>query len=88
MTVDFAKVVMKDIEGNGVIADVRKQLGNQLYMQGRNIEECELGKKIYFSDGALKISDGDAQVIRQFVAGWSYVARQGIEDMLNNSLED
>lgn len=45
--VNFSKIVIKDIEGRDVQADFQRQLGNQLYMQGRDIEECELGKRIY-----------------------------------------
>ena len=42
MKVNFAKIIIKDIEGRDVQADFQRQLGNQLYMQGRDIEECEL----------------------------------------------
>jgi len=34
--VNFSKIIIKDIEGREVQADFQKQLGNQLYMQGRN----------------------------------------------------
>ena len=44
--VNFKEITIKDINGNDIVADFQKQLGNQLYMQGQNIEECELGKKI------------------------------------------
>ena len=80
--VDFANVTIKDIEGNDVKADFQKQIGNQLYMQGRNIEECELGKKIYFSDGEVEISEKEAEMVKQIIAGYSYVARSAIEAVL------
>ena len=57
--VNFSKIVIKDIEGRDVQADFQKQLGNQLYMQGRDIEECELGKRIYFAQGEVELTDKD-----------------------------
>jgi hypothetical protein len=82
--VDFSKVVLKDIEGRELTADFRQQLGNQLYMQGRNIEECELGKKIYFTpdDEATELDDKEVAIVRKAVQGYSYVARTAIEQAL------
>lgn len=81
--VDFSKVVLKDIEGRELTADFKQQLGNQLYMQGRNIEECELGKKIYFADGEVELSEKECQMVSQAIQGYSYVAREAIREMLN-----
>ena len=44
---------MEDIKGEPMPGDFHEVLGNQLYMQGQNIEECELGKKIYFAEGEM-----------------------------------
>ena len=74
---DFRKIMIPDIEGNEQEADFAKQLGNQLYMQGRDIEECELGKRIYF-DGEVEMSDSECDAVRRITAGYSYVARQAI----------
>ena len=78
MKVNFKEITLKDIEGNDVKADFSKQIGNQLYMQGINIEECELGKKIYF-DGIVEITEKDAEVVKRITAGYSLVAREAIE---------
>lgn len=83
MKVNFSKIIIKDIEGREVQADFQKQLGNQLYMQGRNIEECELGKRIYFAQGEVELSDKEAAIVKQAVAGYSYIARTAIENQLN-----
>ena len=81
MKVNFKEIVIKDIEGNDVKADFSKQIGNQLYMQGINIEDCELGKKIYF-DGEVELTDNDAEVVKRITAGYSLVARTAIESAL------
>ena len=82
--VNFKEITIKDIEGRDVQADFQKQLGNQLYMQGQNIEECELGKKIYFTpdDEATELDDKEVAIVRKAVQGYSYVARTAIEQAL------
>ena len=82
MKVNFSKIVIKDIEGREVQADFHAQIGNQLYMQGHDIEECELGKRIYFADGEVELSDKEATIVRQAVQGYSYVARIAIDAVL------
>lgn len=82
MKVNFSKIIIKDIEGREVEADFQKQLGNQLYMQGRNIEECELGKRIYFAEGDVELTDKEAAIVKQAVQGYSYIARTAIENQI------
>lgn len=79
MKVNFATVRIKDIEGNEQIADFQKQIGNQLYMQGQNIEECELGKRIYFANGEVELTSEECTIVRRITAGYSYVARIAID---------
>lgn len=80
--VNFKQIIIKDIEGREVEADFQKQLGNQLYMQGRNIEECELGKRIYFAQGDVELSEKECEMVRNAVQGYSYIARSAIENQL------
>ena len=82
--VNFKTITIKDINGNDIVADFQKQLGNQLYMQGQNIEECELGKKIYFTpdDEVTELDDKEVAIVRKAVQGYSYVARTAIEQTL------
>lgn len=79
MYVNFTKVPVKDIEGKEQMADFSAQLGNQLYMTGRNIEECELGKRIYFAKGEVELNEKEAQIVTNAIQGWSYVARIAID---------
>lgn len=80
--VDFSNIIIRDIEGCEVKADFKKQLGNQLYMQGRDIEECELGKKIFFAKGEVELSDKERDIVKQATQGYSYVARTAIEEAM------
>ena len=79
---DFSQIKLKDIEGNVVTADFQKQIGNQLYMQGRNIEECELGRRIYHADGAVELTEKECEMVRFITQGYSYIAKQAIEQAM------
>lgn len=82
--VNFSRISMKDIEGNVLTANFRKELGNQLYMQGRDIEECELGKKIYFTpeNKETELNEKEVGIVKQVIAGYGFVARTAIEKAL------
>jgi len=81
--IDFSKVEMPTIDGGKVIADFRQQLGNQLYMTGNDIEACELGKRIYFSDGEMELSEKEVSIIKNMTATWSYIARTTLANLLD-----
>lgn len=76
--VNFKTIIIPGIDGQPIEADFSRQLGNQLYMQGRDIEECELGKKIYFAEGEIEISEKEADIVRKAVQPYAYVARTAI----------
>lgn len=83
MRVDFRTIGVKNIEGNIETADVSKQLGNVMYMQGQNIVECELGRDIYHN-GVVELNSKHVEMVRKFIQPWSYVLRQAIEETLND----
>ena len=80
--VDFRNIVIHDVNGQEQKADVAKQFGNLLYMQGQNIEECELGQVIYHTGdegpGELELSDSQCEVVARFAAMLPFVVRTGI----------
>lgn len=83
--VDFSKIEMVLIDGTKVKTDFQhgeNGIGNQLYMTGRDIEACELGKKIYFADGEVELDEKEIQIVTNAVAGWSYVARTAIMEAM------
>lgn len=82
--VDFRKITLKNVEGEEMSVDFSKQLGNQMYMQGQNIEECELGKRMYF-DGEVEMNEKDIEVVKRFVAGYPYVSRTAVMDAIDKA---
>lgn len=85
--IDFTKIVIKDIEGREQAADFSKQLGNQLYMQGHDIEECELGKRIYFAGGEVELTAEECAIVEKAITPYSYVARDAIMRQLGKEEE-
>ena len=47
--VNFAEIIIRDINGVKIKVDTTKELGNLMYMQGEDLAECELGQAIYHS---------------------------------------
>lgn len=85
--IDFTKIVIKDIEGREQEADFSKQIGNQLYMQGHDIEECELGKRIYFAGGEVELTAEECAIVKKAIAPYSFVARDAIMRQLGKEAE-
>ena len=79
--VDFSKIEIVLIDGTKMKTDFQhgeNGIGNQLYMTGRDIEACELGKKIYFANGEVELSDKEVQIVTQAIQGWSNTLRTAI----------
>lgn len=80
--IDFTALPVKDIEGNEMSVNIAKALGNQLYMQGQNVDECELGKKIYYSEGEMELHDEEVRIVLRATAGYPFISRSVIEKKL------
>lgn len=75
---DFARIAIKDIEGNEQFIDVRKPLGNQLYMQGEDYVECHLGETIWNSDGEIELDEQQVAAVVKFTQQYPYLTRSAI----------
>jgi hypothetical protein len=82
--VDFRNIVIRDINGQETKADVTALFGNMLYMQGQNIEECELGQAIYHQGDegpeALELNDKQVAIVKTYAERLPYVMRTGIKE--------
>ena len=76
--INFREIAIEDIRGEKVNADFQEVLGNQLYMQGADIKECELGRKIFFAEGDIELSDEDVKTVSNAVQQWRYIAKTAI----------
>ena len=82
--VDFRNIQIRDINGQETKADVTALFGNMLYMQGQNIEECELGQAIYHQGDegpeALELNDKQVAIVKTYAERLPYVMRTGIKE--------
>ena len=89
MKVDFRNIVIKDINGNDLKADVTEILGNLMYMQGQDITECELGQKLWHAKDAagaftpVEISEEEEKKLRQQFEKYPYLIRTALLKVLN-----
>jgi hypothetical protein len=81
--INFRQIPVKNIEGDEQTVSLSDLLGNQLYMNGQNIEECELGKKIYFAEGEIELDEKEVDIVLQFTQTlYSYIIRTALTDIL------
>ena len=80
--INFTALPVQDIEGNMQSVNIAKHIGNQLYMQGVDIEECELGKTIYYSEGEIELDEKQAKSVLRISSGYPYLSRHAIETIL------
>lgn len=81
--INFRQIPVKNIEGKEQKVSISDLLGNQLYMEGQNIEECELGKKIYFAEGEIELDEKECKIVVQFAqTHYSYIVRTALADIL------
>ena len=80
--VNFRTITFKDIEDKEQLFDCQKEIGNAIYMQAADIEERDLGRKIYYADGDVELTDQQVEVVKRFAARYSFVLREAVENAL------
>ena len=76
--VDFKTIPFRDIEDREQPFDCQKNLGNAIYMQADNIEERDLGRRIYYADGDVELTEKEVEVVKRFAAHYALVFREAI----------
>lgn len=89
--IDFSKVSIQGIEREEFI-DVRKPIGNYLYYNSRDLEGSTLGHDIYYSEGAISLTEKQKNIIKSCIhdAIPSYILSHAVESILTqeNDNED
>ena len=80
--VNFRTITFKDIEDKEQLFDCQKEIGNAIYMQAADIEERDLGRKIYYADGDVELTDKQVEVVKRFASRYSLVLREAVENAL------
>lgn len=77
----FTEIIVKNIENQEEKIDFSKLIGNALYTQGKDVDVCETGKKIYYGK-EVELSEDAKAMIKQTTANLPYIYRSAIESML------
>jgi len=59
--------VQTELEGEPVKIDVRKDIGNFIYQNSRDLGALELARKIYFSDGEVEIPQREIDALKSLI---------------------
>ena len=76
--VDFSTIQVEGIEGNFMKFDLSKELGNAIYFGSKDIDEAELGRKMY-KEKRIEVNCKNAEIIKKFIEGFNYPARNAVE---------
>ena len=79
--INFRSIRLTNIEGKEEFADIHDKLGSQLFF-GHEMEEYELGKKIYNAKGEVELSEKEEDLVRKAIEGYSYVLRIAIKNSM------
>lgn len=93
-TFDFAKVEILNLEGQRMGTEqLRAEVCNALYMQGQDITECELGRKLWHAkdeNGAIQpveITEEEEKKLRTQFEKYPYLIRTALLKVLNGAAE-
>lgn len=86
MKIDFSKIQVKDVEGNPVLLDVSKELGNMMYLNAKDIAVADLGHEIYHKK-EVELTDKQAKVVAKYVEDGfkAFVKREVLPMLLPNN---
>ena len=83
--VDFSKIQVETIDGSMQKIDMQhgeNGLANQIYMGAREIKWRDFGRKLYYAEGEVELTDEEVAYVRTQVSSWSVVFIQAIERAL------
>lgn len=78
---NFKEIKVLNIEGQEELVDFSKQIGNAMYTQGKDVDICECGKKIYYGED-VELTEEHKAFIKQLVEPYPYIFRSAIEKAL------
>lgn len=89
--INFSKITVKDLDGKDFSYDIHRDISNLLYMQGRTIEEHELGHKIYScrdekgTPTEVELDESEAKIIMQYISGYPYILAHKVGELLKDA---
>ena len=84
--IDFSNIVVKDINDKDFVFDIKERLGNEMYMIGQHIVECEVGRKIYHATEPIELDKQEQLAVLGWLERYQYcfILRQKVEEILKS----
>lgn len=86
--INFAEIMVENLQGEQVKYDVWLSLSNVLYMQGVNIVEHELGSKIYHCvddqghPAPVELTPEEVQIVLKYAKGFPFIVQKALAALL------
>ena len=83
-TFDFKQVEILSLDGKPMGTEqLKADVCNALYMQGQDITECELGRKLWHATEPVEISEEEEKKLRERFEKYPYLIRTALLKQLN-----
>ncbi len=89
MKIDFTKIAipMDIAKTNYLLADIREEFANAIYVRGAGVACHALALKIYNSKGEEDYNDKEIGIIKQFAQMCTPAVMDGINDIIDKQKE-
>lgn len=77
--VDFHKISIETITGEPATVDVHQVLGDFIFNQAEHVDEHDLGRDIYHSEGEMELTDEQCEIVRKAASKMKYILRTALE---------
>ena len=83
--VDFSKIELEMIDGNKKTVDFQhgeNGLANQIYMGAREIKWRDLGRRLYYAEGEIELSEDECKILKTLLQPYPYYMRTAFEELM------
>lgn len=79
MKVNFHEIKVETVTGAEANVDVHQVLGDFIFNQAEHVDEHDLGRDIYHSEGEMELTEKQCQIVKTAASKMKYVLRTALE---------
>ena len=89
MKINLSHITVKTLDEQELQFDIRNEFSNHLYLAGRNLQEVELARRLYYSRDDDDVNEEEAKFIIETAkkVGYIYLIRKAIAENLGIKIE-
>ena len=87
--INLSRITVKTLDEQELQFDIRNEFSNHLYLAGRNLQEVELARRLYYSRDDDDVNEEEAKFIIETAkkVGYIFVIRKAIAETLGMKAE-